>query len=379
MAFDKKNVKVILFVVFLSILFFCGLQKINVIINFIKLIVDIMMPFIVGCAIAFVFNVPMKRIEKILPKKLGKIKRPIAYVLTLILLLGILAFALFVIIPDLSKTIGSLALQVPKAVESVKQFFEEFMSSRPEIGQAMESANINFDALGKQAMTILQNSASGILNFSVSIISDFIGGVFSAVISFMFSIYILMQKEKLARQAKQVVYSFVPMTIGDRLIRVMKMSNKTFSNFIAGQCLEALILGLMFFVVLSIFKFPYALLISVCITISALVPVIGAFIGCSVGCILIMMVNPMQSFVFAGVFLIIQQIEGNLVYPHVVGSSVGLPSIWVLLAVTLGAGLMGATGILIFIPISSVAYALFKECVLNRLKERKIPKEKYIE
>jgi len=376
MSFDKKNVKVILFVVFLSILFFWGLQKISVIANFVMSIIDILMPFIIGCAIAFIINVPMKKIEKLLPQKMGKAKRPIAYILTLICLVGVLAFSLFVIIPDVSKTIGSLALQVPSAFESGRVYLEDFMNSRPEIGKAIQNANIDFDALGKQAMTILQNSASGILNFSVGIISDVVGGIFSAVISFMFSIYILMQKEKLARQAKQVVYSFLPMSISDKIVRVMKMSNKAFSNFISGQCLEALILGLMFFVVLTVFRFPYALLISVCITISALIPVIGAFIGCTVGCLLNLMVNPVQSFVFAGVFLIIQQIEGNLVYPHVVGNSVGLPSIWVLLAVTLGAGLMGATGILIFIPICSVAYALFRECVANRLKERRIPKEK---
>lgn len=377
MTFDKKSVKATLFIVFVSILFFWGLQRIETISDFIRMIVNILMPFITGGAIAFVVNVPMKRIEKSLPYKMGKVKRPIAYILTLICLCAVLVFALFVIIPDISKTVANLALQVPGAIESVKSFLEDLMKNNRAVSNIIENISIDFDALGKQAISILQNSATGILNISVNIISSVIGGIVSFVIAFMFSIYILMQKEKLARQAKQVIYSFLPMSVSDKFIRVMGMSNKAFSNFISGQCIEALILGFIFFMLLSIFKFPYALLICVVISISALIPVVGAFIGCIIGALLILMVNPLKALIFVIMFVIIQQIEGNLIYPHVVGSSVGLPSIWVLVAVTLGAGLYGAIGILIFIPISSVIYALFKESVAERLKEKRIPKEKY--
>lgn len=377
MTFDKKNVKATLFIVFVSILFFWGIQRIDAITDFFAMIIAAAKPFIVGGAIAFVVNVPMRKIEKILPVKMGKARRPVAYILTIISLCAVLAFALFVIIPDVSKTVANLALQVPGAVDSVKQFVENTMRNNSMIKDIIKNINIDFDALGKQAISILQNSASGILNISVNIISGVVGGVVSFVIAFMFSIYILMQKEKLARQAKQVIYSYMPMSVSDMLVRVMKMSNKAFSNFISGQCIEAVILGFIFFVLLSILKFPYALLICVVIAISALIPVVGAFIGCIVGALLLLMVNPLQALIFVIVFIVVQQIEGNLIYPHVVGSSVGLPSIWVLLAVTLGAGLFGATGIIVFIPICSVLYALFRESVMARLKERRIPKEKY--
>ncbi|MBE7040061.1 MAG: AI-2E family transporter [Ruminococcaceae bacterium] len=377
MTFDKKNVKATLFIVFVSILFFWGLQRIEAISDFVKMIINVLMPFIAGGAIAFVVNVPMRRIEKLFPKKMGRIKRPIAYILTLVCLCAVLAFALFVIIPDISRTIANLALQVPGAIETVKRFFEDVMGNNPQIENVIKNINIDFDALGRQAISILQNSATGILNISVNIISNVVSGILSFVIAFMFSIYILMQKEKLSRQAKKVIYSYLPVSVSDKFIKVMKMSNKVFSNFISGQCIEALILGFIFFVILSILKFPYALLICVVISISALVPVVGAFIGCIVGALLLLMVNPLEALIFIIIFIVVQQIEGNLIYPHVVGSSVGLPSIWVLVAVTLGAGLYGVMGILIFIPLCSVIYALFKESVSDRLKERKIPKEKY--
>jgi len=341
------------------------------------MLVNVLMPFIAGGAIAFVVNVPMRRIEKLFPKKMGRLKRPIAYILTLICLCAVLAFALFVIIPDISKTIANLALQVPGAIETVKRFFENLMGNNPQIEDIIRNINIDFDALGKQAISILQNSATGILNIGVNIISNVVGGILSFVIAFMFSIYILMQKEKLSRQSKKVIYSYLPMSISDKLVKVARMTNKAFSSFISGQCIEAIILGVIFFIILSILRFPYVLLISVVISISSLIPVVGAFIGCIIGALLLLVVNPLEALIFIIVFIIVQQIEGNLIYPHVVGSSVGLPSIWVLVAVTLGAGLYGIMGILIFIPLCSVVYALFKESVSDRLKERKIPREKY--
>ncbi|MBE7028074.1 MAG: AI-2E family transporter [Ruminococcaceae bacterium] len=377
MTFDKKNVKATLFIVFVSILFFWGIQRIETISDFVMMLVNVLMPFIAGGAIAFVVNVPMRRIEKLFPKKMGRLKRPIAYILTLICLCAVLAFALFVIIPDISKTIANLALQVPGAIETVKRFFENLMGNNPQIEDIIRNINIDFDALGKQAISILQNSATGILNIGVNIISNVVGGILSFVIAFMFSIYILMQKEKLSRQSKKVIYSYLPMSISDKLVKVARMTNKAFSSFISGQCIEAIILGVIFFIILSILRFPYVLLISVVISISSLIPVVGAFIGCIIGALLLLVVNPLEALIFIIVFIIVQQIEGNLIYPHVVGSSVGLPSIWVLVAVTLGAGLYGIMGILIFIPLCSVVYALFKESVSDRLKERKIPREKY--
>ena len=158
----------------------------------------------------------------------------------------------------------------------------------------------------------------------------------------------------------------------DKTLEVASLSYKTFSSFVTGQCLEAVILGTMFFIVMSVLRFPYALLVGVVIAFTALIPIFGAFIGCVIGTFLMLVSNPMQAVAFVILFLVLQQIEGNLIYPHVVGGSVGLPSIWVLVAVTVGGSLMGVVGMLIFIPLSSVVYALFREVVYKRLKERGI-------
>lgn len=198
-----------------------------------------------------------------------------------------------------------------------------------------------------------------------------INGVTTFVIAFIFSLYVLSQKENLARQCIKVINAFLSDKAVERICYVCRLSHRTFSKFITGQCMESLILGAMFVVTMTIFRLPYALLVGVLIAFTALIPMVGALIGCVVGAFLILMVNPMQAVFFVILFLVLQQIEGNLIYPHVVGNSVGLPSIWVLFAVTVGGGLMGIAGMLIFIPLMSVLYTLFREWVNLRLRERK--------
>ena len=187
-----------------------------------------------------------------------------------------------------------------------------------------------------------------------------------------FACYILFQKEKLHIQIRKVFFAFLPRQKADTFLKVCSLTYRTFANFLAGQCLEAVILGSMFVVTLSILRMPYALLIGVLIAFTALIPIFGAFIGCAVGSFLIFMVNPKQAILFIIVFLVLQQIEGNLIYPHVVGESVGLPSIWVLAAVTIGGNLMGIVGMLVFIPLLSVLYTIFREFVYLRLKKQNI-------
>lgn len=380
MTFDKKNVKTILFFIFSAVILFWGLQRIGKLWSGLVAVTEIIKPFLLGGAIAFIVNVPMRNIENFLfrkNKKLKKLKRPVAYLLTIVCLLVVLALALFVIIPEIAKTINMLAQQVPVAYGAVKKYIDNLMVSAPEIAKTLKALNINLDEFSKHLISIMQNSASSLLNMSVSFVGGFIGGTVSFVIGFVFSIYLLFQKEKLARQAKQVFYAILPSGVADRLIYVLKMSGETFSKFISGQCLEAVILGVMFFVVMTIFRFQYALLISVLIALTALIPIIGAFIGCIIGAFLLLIVNPLQALLFVIVFLVLQQVEGNLIYPYVVGGSIGLPSIWVLVAVTVGGGFFGVVGVLIFIPLSSVFYSLFREFVMEQLEEKKIPSSKW--
>ena len=176
-------------------------------------------------------------------------------------------------------------------------------------------------------------------------------------------------------QARMLLRALLPQKHADRVLYIFSLSYRTFTNFITGQCLEAMILGTMFFVVMSILRFPYALLVGILVAVTALIPIFGAFIGCAIGAFLILVVNPMQALAFVALFLVLQQVEGNLIYPHVVGNSVGLPSIWVLVAVTVGGNLMGLVGMLIFIPLVSVLYTLLREWVYRRLREKKLREE----
>ena len=174
-----------------------------------------------------------------------------------------------------------------------------------------------------------------------------------------------------------MLYGLLPVKRADRALEILRLANRTFSSFLSGQCLEAVILGTLFVVAMTVFRLPYAVLVGVLIALTALIPIVGAFIGCGVGALLIAVTDPWKALVFVILFLVLQQIEGNLIYPHVVGSSVGLPSIWVLAAVTLGGKLMGVAGMLFFIPLCSVLYALFRDFVKGRLAEKQVPAAKW--
>ena len=210
------------------------------------------------------------------------------------------------------------------------------------------------------------------MSTTMSAVSSIVSGLATFFIAFSFACYILFQKEQLHIQIRKVCFAFLSKQKANALLKICSLIYRTFANFLTGQCLEAVILGSMFAVTLSILKMPYALLIGILIAFTALIPIFGAFIGCALGCFLIFMVSPKQAMLFILVFLLLQQIEGNLIYPHVVGGSVGLPSIWVLAAVTIGGNLMGIAGMLIFIPLVSVCYTVFREVVYLRLKEKHI-------
>ena len=224
----------------------------------------------------------------------------------------------------------------------------------------------------REGIDFFRNGAGNVLDSTVSVAKSIISGLATFVIAFIFACYILFQKEKLSHQVKKLGYAFFAKDWMDIFVAICSLTYKTFSNFLTGQCVEALILGTMFFIGMTICKMPYALLVGVLIAFTALIPYFGAFIGCAIGAILIFMVNPLQAVGFLILFFVLQQVEGNLIYPHVVGSSVGLPSIWVFVAVTLGGNLMGIVGMLIFIPIVSVVYTLLRGIVNRRLQTKEI-------
>lgn len=382
MDLNKKDMKNIMLLIIFAVLFYIGVQKIDSVAAGVVFVWHLVFPFILGGAIAFILNVPMHALEKRLfgrLKEQGKAKklaRPASLILSILLVIVIIWIVLVVLIPEIGSTIVSLSRQIELAIPKLQEWFTDNFQANPliedQINSWFNSLEVNWDQIIQTGINFLKNGAGNVLGTTFSVAVTVINSVMNFVIGFVFACYILLQKEKLSVQIRKVLYAFFPGKVVRQVLKVASLSYKTFSNFVTGQCLEAVILGTMFFVVMSILKFPYAMLVGVVIACTALIPIFGAFIGCVVGTFLILVVNPMRAVAFVILFLILQQIEGNLIYPHVVGNSVGLPSIWVLMAVTVGGNLMGVVGMLVFIPLTSIIYALFRQIVHKRLKERKI-------
>ena len=379
MDLSKMSIKKIRELIVFTALLVVALWKFDVVLGVLKTIWDIIFPFVLGGAIAFLTNVPMSFLEKKIfenvkkkNKIVRKLKRPISLILTIVLVVGVIALVMFGVIPQLTRTMGTLVTSINDFIPQMQSWIGEFFHNNQEIMNLVDQIEFDPDQAIKWGISLLGNGAGNMMNTTMSAVGSIVSGVATFFIAFSFACYILFQKEKLHIQIRKVFFAFLPRQKADTFLKVCSLTYRTFANFIAGQCLEAVILGSMFVVTLSILRIPYALLIGILIAFTALIPIFGAFIGCAVGSFLIFMVNPQQAILFVIVFLVLQQIEGNLIYPHVVGESVGLPSIWVLAAVTIGGNLMGIVGMLVFIPLLSVIYTIFREFVYLRLKKQNI-------
>ena len=379
MDLSKMSIKKIRELIVFTALLVVALWKFDVVLGVLKTIWDIIFPFVLGGAIAFLTNVPMSFLEKKIfenvkkkNKIVRKLKRPISLILTIVLVVGVIALVMFGVIPQLTRTMGTLVTSINDFIPQMQSWIGEFFHNNQEIMNLVDQIEFDPDQAIKWGISLLGNGAGNMMNTTMSAVGSIVSGVATFFIAFSFACYILFQKEKLHIQIRKVFFAFLPRQKADTFLKVCSLTYRTFANFLAGQCLEAVILGSMFVVTLSILRMPYALLIGILIAFTALIPIFGAFIGCAVGSFLIFMVNPQQAILFVIVFLVLQQIEGNLIYPHVVGESVGLPSIWVLAAVTIGGNLMGIVGMLVFIPLLSVFYTIFREFVYLRLKKQNI-------
>lgn len=356
-----------------------ALWKFDVVLGVLKTIGQIIFPFILGGAIVFVINVPMSFLEKKIfenikkeNKAARKLARPVSLLLTIVLVVGVIALVMIGVIPQLTKTMGSLMINITDFIPQIKIWIRDFFHDNREIMKLVDQVQFKPDQAIRWGISLLGNGAGNMMNTTVSAVGSVVSGLATFFIAFSFACYVLFQKEKLHVQVRKVLFAFLPKQKAEAFLKVCSLTYRTFANFLTGQCLEAVILGCMFVVTLSILRMPYALLIGVLIAFTALIPIFGAFIGCAVGSFLIFMVSPKQAIIFIIVFLVLQQIEGNLIYPHVVGESVGLPSILVLAAVTIGGNLMGIVGMLVFIPLLSVVYTIFRKVVYQRLKKRHI-------
>lgn len=407
MQLDKENIKKIVGIVSFAILLNWGLKNPEFVGGLLSLLIGLLLPFLIGGGLAFVLNVPMRFLERNLfekpyaramqskaPSKKGqaakqnkppffyRAKRPLSLVLSIVLVVGVILIGTFLIVPEIANSIVTVAGSLRDFPQQIHQWSQQLMEWMPQIGIWLEQLDINLNTIDwrstiTEVLGFLQNGAGNVLSTTVNVAASIFNGVVTGFLALVFSLYLLLNKEKLSSQAKQILYALLRESHADYLVRVGQMATKTFGNFLSGQCIEAVILGSLFFVSMSVLRFPYALMISVLIAFTALIPVFGAFIGCVVGTFLILLVSPIRAFWFIVLFLCLQQFEGNVIYPKVVGGSVGLPAMWVLVAVTLGGSMMGVVGMLIYIPLFSVLYSLLREAVWSKLRQKSVPPTKY--
>ena len=292
--------------------------------------------------------------------------------LSICFVICIIVIVMLVVVPELGATFVNIAKKIEENIPVFQKWIDNVFGNNPEVVKWAQSLDIESGKIIDSVLGVLKNGVNNIVSSTVSITMGLLTTAMNVSIGFVFACYVLLQKEKLLQQIKKAMYAMLPEKPVRYLAHVWNLANRIFSSFITGQCIEAVILGSMFFVSMTILHFPYAMLVGVLISFTALIPLFGGIIGCWVAFFLILMISPVKAVLFLGLFLILQQIEGNLIYPHVVGGSVGLPSIWVLVAVTLGGSLMGIAGMLIFIPTVSVIYTLFREWVYARLEKKQL-------
>ena len=381
MQIDKRTIRNLFFLAIGCIFFYWLLHETDRVRTLWDAASGVLSPFVIGAALAFIFNVPMRAIER----RLNVIKssggrRTAAIVLTFVSIILVIIGVFRLLVPQITETITILIPKLTDFFLRMESVVTAFLSDNPELLEWVyantELKSIDWAGLIQQAAAMLKNSLTAIASGALSAFGSLAGALVNAVIGLVFSLYCLAGKESLASQGRKLLYSLLPEHTVDEIVRILRLTNSTFSNFISGQCLEAIILGCLFAVAMAVFGMPYIPLVSVLIAVTALIPVVGAFVGCFLGAFFILVNDPFQALLFIGMFLVIQQLENNLIYPRVVGTSIGLPGMWVLVAVTIGGEIMGVGGMLAMIPLASVCYALLREFTAKRVAERDIDPEK---
>lgn len=372
MKFFKENDKTPFILVAFGIILYLVLSNLQVVFAGLSYASSVAFPFILGSCLAFIINVPMRFFETHVFCKMKKGKRALSLIAALLCIIGVIILVFRLIIPELVETIFRLSNNIPGYVKEVQAFLEHYSVNKPMVHKYVNQITFDWDKVSAELISFLQDSATNMLNSTVSVISNAVQAVVSFVLGFVFALNSLLQKEKLSVQVRKVLVAFLPERVAKYIVRVGRLSNRAFSSFLSGQCLEAVILGSLIFVSMTLLRLPYAVLVAVFIAVMSLIPIIGGFVGCCVGVLLILMVDWKQAIIFIVMFVVVQQFEGNVIYPHVVGNSVGLPAMWVLVAVTIGGNIAGIPGMLFSIPFCSVLYQLFSEIVNKQIKKKKV-------
>lgn len=381
MQIDKKTIKNLVLGIMGCILLYWFLNDMERVRTIATGIFGMLQPFLVGAGIAFILNVPMRAIERQIRRIPNfPADRAVSILLTLVCIGFVITLMVRLLVPQVRQTGQIIAEQLPPFISKLEADLLVFLEENPQVAQWLreytDMENYNWKTMADQVIAFARNGLGTVLGNTVGMVRGFINSVWSVFVSLVFSLYCLGNKEQLARQARRILYSFLPERWADELIRIGRLSNSTFSNFLSGQCIEVTILGCMFALGMTVLRLPYMPLVSVLVAVTAFVPIVGAWIGCALGAFFILVNDPMQAAAFVVLFIVLQQIENNLIYPRVVGTSVGLPSMWTLAAVTIGADIMGVAGMVLMIPVCSVVYTLLGEYTLDRIKVKGIDPEK---
>lgn len=369
-----KTRKDILFVISYVAIIIFALVNFDKLIGVCEYLIDILSPFIIGALLAFVLNVLIKFIEtrifgKIKDGKVWKkIKRPISITISLILVGVTIYFIMYLLIPQLKNSASLFTDTLPSYKEDIINILEKFDVGDSTISKASEY----LDNFAKVITDYIKGNSKDVLSVTTEVATSIVSIISEGIISIVFAIYIIAQKETLRRQVDKIMKAYLKPKVCNKINDIAEMSNKTFSNFVTGQCLEAVIFGVLCFVGMLLLRLPYASTISVLIGFTALIPVFGSIVGTILGAFLILIVSPVKAIIFVVFIIVLQQLEGNLIYPKVVGKSIGLPGIWVLFSVTIGASVAGIWGMLVATPLFSILYSIVSKMVNDKLKENKV-------
>lgn len=378
---NKKNIKRILLLVACSIILYWALNNLSTLGKLLGSFFSLFSPLLIGAGIAYVMNLLLKAIERLWDMALKKapelwrvkLKRPICLTATILLFLGIIFAIFFILIPRLEEAGSTLIANVPGYITQIQNWWGSLVDFAAGHGVTLPELSMNVEDATKFISKILSSDSSNVVNTTIDITTSILGALVNILLALVFSVYMLAQKETLISQSRRLLLAALPRRAGQRTMHILKLTNNAFSSFVTGQVTEAFILGSLCCIGMLILRLPYALPVSVIISFTSLIPIFGAWIGAATGAFLIVFVSPIKALTFLIFLLILQQVEGNLIYPKVVGKSVGLPGLWVLAAVTIGGGIFGMLGMLLGVPICSVIYALVQDFIRSQPTEDLTP------
>ena len=389
MKLDRKNVRIILLIITFAVVLYTAAQNLAAIYGAVATVWNVFGVVITGLAMAFVLNVPLKLFENRVFYGMSedrrpyvrKMRRPVSLVCALVVTLGVIVILIAVILPQLTATVAEVASQLPDYINSVVQWLRDFLSGFGITVDALEDFSVDWEQVFSDLTTYLKEGSANVSESAasagssvVSTVTDVGGSVISTVMNtflgLIVAVYVLAQKERIGHFMKRCIDAFLPHRASSAISRIASMASETFSNFVAGQFTDSCILGVLCYVCMRIFRFPYPEVISVVIGVTSLVPMVGSFIGEVIGALLILIVSPIKALLFIVMVLAIQQVDGAFIYPRIVGKSVGLPGVAVFCAVIVGGNVAGVLGSLLGVPVCALLYALLREAVDARQKRR---------